>query len=159
MLLYLFFTALTLLLTKWYFERKKRFQILSNYGYNVPPTNYIAGNLHQIARDDLATMEDWMERYGEEIGEKGGKIMGWYRGPNPALWTTSPELLKVRHLIQGYSKLERESRMSISYLDLMSKRMLSATPTHIWVISPSHSKNMLVLVKIAILPSLSFFIQ
>jgi len=94
MLLYLFLTALTLLLTKWHFERKKRFQILSNYGYNVPPTNYIAGNLHQIARDDLATMEDWMERYGEEIGEKGGKIMGWYRGPNPALWTTSPELLK-----------------------------------------------------------------
>ena len=30
--------------------------------------------------------------------------------------------------------------------------------THIWVISPSHSKNMLVLVKIAILRSLSFFI-
>ena len=30
---------------------------------------------------------------------------------------------------------------------------------HIWVISPSHSKNMLVLVKIAILQSLSFFIQ
>ena len=29
----------------------------------------------------------------------------------------------------------------------------------IWVISPSHSKNMLVMVKIAILQSLSFFIQ
>ena len=95
MILYVFLTALTLLLTKWYFERKKKFQILANYGYNVPPINFIAGNLHQIAKDDIGTMEDWMERYGEEIGEKGGKIMGWYRGPNPALWTSSPELLKV----------------------------------------------------------------
>ena len=97
MILYLFLTALTLLLTKWYFERKKKFQILADYGYNVPPINFIAGNLHQIAKDDIGTMEDWMERYGEEIGEKGGKIMGWYRGPNPALWTSSPELLKVSY--------------------------------------------------------------
>ena len=34
-------------------------------------------------------------RYGEPVGEKGGKVMGWYRGPNPALWTNSPEMLKV----------------------------------------------------------------
>ena len=24
----------------------------------------------------------------------GGRIMGWYRGPNPVLFTTSPEILK-----------------------------------------------------------------
>ena len=36
-----------------------------------------------------------VSRYGEPVGEKGGKVMGWYRGPNPALWTNSPEMLKV----------------------------------------------------------------
>ena len=39
-------------------------------------------------------MLKWMDEYGEDIGTKGGRVMGWYRGPNPAIWTTSPEILK-----------------------------------------------------------------
>ena len=62
-------------------------------------------------------------RYGQPVGDKGGKVnvlpfllfssifgifirfivmlsvcqvMGWYRGPSPALWTNSPEMLKVK---------------------------------------------------------------
>ena len=46
------------------------------------------------AKDDIGTMLKWMDEYGEEIGTKGGRVMGWYRGPNPAIWTTSPEILK-----------------------------------------------------------------
>jgi len=70
------------------------FNILSKHNYNVPPTNYVFGNLYQIAKDDLGTMLKWMDEYGEDIGDQGGRIMGWYRGPNPAIWTTSPEILK-----------------------------------------------------------------
>ena len=29
----------------------------------VPPINYIFGNIHQIAKDDLGTMLDWLERW------------------------------------------------------------------------------------------------
>ena len=47
-----------------------------------------------LAKDDLGTMLKWMDEYGEDIGDQGGRIMGWYRGPNPAIWTTSPEVLK-----------------------------------------------------------------
>jgi len=82
------------LLIYWYTDRKRKFKILSDFGYNVPPTNFIFGNLLDLAKDDLRTQERWMEEYGEEIGEKGGKILGWYRGPSPAIWTTSPEFLK-----------------------------------------------------------------
>lgn len=87
-------SLLLVLLTKWGLERRAKFRILASYGYNVPPTNFVFGNIHQIAKDDLGTMLDWIERYGEPVGEKGGKVMGWYRGPNPALWTNSPEMLK-----------------------------------------------------------------
>ena len=31
-------------------------------------------------------MTEWMDQYGAEVGKVGGRIMGWYRGPNPALW-------------------------------------------------------------------------
>ena len=86
--------CLLVILTKWHFERRKKFQILASHNFNVPPTNYIFGNLHQLARDDLATMLHWMAEYGEEVGQMGGRIMGWYRGPNPVLFTTSPEILK-----------------------------------------------------------------
>ena len=40
-------------------------------------------------------MLEWMDQYGADVGSDGGRIMGWYRGPNPALWVTSPEILKV----------------------------------------------------------------
>ena len=39
-------------------------------------------------------MTKWMDEYGQDVGSQGGRIMGWYRGPNPALWTTSPEIIK-----------------------------------------------------------------
>ena len=94
MILLIFASCVLLLLTKWHLERRKKFQILSSHNFNVPPTNYIFGNLHQMARDDLATMTSWFEQYGEEVGQMGGRILGWYRGPNPALLTTSPEILK-----------------------------------------------------------------
>ena len=90
----IFLACLLVVFTKWHFERRSKFQILASHNFNVPPTNYIFGNLHQIARDDLGTMLRWMSQYGEEVGELGGKIMGWYRGPNPVLFTTSPEILK-----------------------------------------------------------------
>ena len=45
-------------------------------------------------KDDLGTMTKWMDEYGQYVGSQGGRIMGWYRGPNPALWTTSPEIIK-----------------------------------------------------------------
>ena len=44
--------------------------------------------------DDLATYWQWMEQHGEEVGRLGGRIMGWYRGPNPVITTTCPEILK-----------------------------------------------------------------
>jgi len=94
MLFYIFIALLIILLTQWYLGRRKAFQKLGKYGYKVPPVNIIAGNLHQIVRDDLGTMTDWLERYGQDAGELGGKIMGWYRGPSPAIWTNSPEILK-----------------------------------------------------------------
>ena len=28
----------------------------------MPPINYIFGNIHQIAKDDLGTMLNWLER-------------------------------------------------------------------------------------------------
>ena len=90
----IFLACLLVVLTKWHFQRRNKFQILASHNFNVPPTNYIFGNLHQIARDDLGTMLSWMAEYGEEVGEMGGRIMGWYRGPNPVLFTTSPEILK-----------------------------------------------------------------
>jgi len=86
--------AVITLFVLWYIDRKKRFQLLKNYGYNSPPVNLIFGNLLELVKDDLKAQERWMEEYGEVIGEKGGKIMGWYRGPNPAIWTTSPEVIK-----------------------------------------------------------------
>ena len=46
-------------------------------------------------KDDLGKMLEWMDQYGADVGSDGGRIMGWYRGPNPALWVTSPEILKV----------------------------------------------------------------
>jgi len=104
---YIFITLIIVLLTKWYLGRKKSFQLLAKYGYNVPPVNLIAGNLHQIVRDDLGTMTDWMERYGQKAGEKGGKIMGWYRGPSPALWTNSPEILKEIFVKDAESFIDR----------------------------------------------------
>jgi len=94
MILEVFFACLILLFTKWHFQRRSMFQILEKYGYNVPPTNYIFGNLHQIVKDDLGKMLEWMDQYGADVGNEGGRIMGWYRGPNPALWVTSPEILK-----------------------------------------------------------------
>ena len=94
MIFLIFLACLLVVFTKWHFERRSKFQILASHNFNVPPTNYIFGNLHQIARDDLGTMLRWMSQYGEEVGELGGKIMGWYRGPNPVLFTTSPEILK-----------------------------------------------------------------
>ena len=90
----IFLACLLVVLTKWHFQRRNKFQILASHNFNVPPTNYIFGNLHQIFRDDLGTMLTWMAEYGEEVGEMGGRIMGWYRGPNPVLFTTSPEILK-----------------------------------------------------------------
>ena len=45
-------------------------------------------------KDDLATYWQWMEQHGEEVGRLGGRIMGWYRGPNPVITTTCPEILK-----------------------------------------------------------------
>ena len=90
----IFLACLLVVLTKWHFERRNKFQILASHNFNVPPTNYIFGNLHQILRDDLGTMLSWMAEYGEEVGEMGGRIMGWYRGPNPVLFTTAPEILK-----------------------------------------------------------------
>jgi cytochrome P450 family 3 subfamily A len=117
MLLLVLSALLTLLLTKWGLERRAKFRILADYGYNVPPINYIFGNIHQIAKDDLGTMMDWIERcaclpplrprYGQPVGEKGGKIMGWYRGPNPALWTNSPELLKEIFIKDAESFIDR----------------------------------------------------
>ena len=94
MLLVIFITCIILLLTKWHLWRREQFRILSSHKFNVPPTNYVFGNLHQMARDDLGTMTHWMEEYGEKVGQMGGRVMGWYRGPSPALLTTSPEILK-----------------------------------------------------------------
>ena len=34
----------------------------------VPPINYIFGNIHQIAKDDLGTMLDWLERCASDQG-------------------------------------------------------------------------------------------
>ncbi|XP_023337750.1 uncharacterized protein LOC111708563 [Eurytemora carolleeae] len=93
MYIYVLLFLVTFLLY-WYIDRRKSFRVLTDYGYRVPPVNLLFGNLLQLVQDDLGTMERWMEEYGEEIGEKGGKIMGWYRGPSPAIWTTSPEFLK-----------------------------------------------------------------
>jgi len=107
MILYILSALLALLLTKWGLERRAKFQILANYGYNVPPINYIFGNIHQIAKDDLGTMLDWLERYGQPVGDKGGKIMGWYRGPSPALWTNSPEMLKEIFIKDAESFIDR----------------------------------------------------
>ena len=47
-----------------------------------------------LVKDDLQTYWDWMEEFGEEVGSLGGRIMGWYRGPNPVITTTCPEILK-----------------------------------------------------------------
>ena len=47
-----------------------------------------------IVKDDLQTYWNWMEEFGEEVGGMGGRIMGWYRGPNPVITTTCPEILK-----------------------------------------------------------------
>ena len=94
MLLVIFITCIILLLTKWHLWRREQFRILSSHKFNVPPTNYVFGNLHQMAGDDLGTMTHWMEEYGEKVGQMGGRVMGWYRGPSPALLTTSPEILK-----------------------------------------------------------------
>ena len=94
MILEIFIVCLVILLTKWHLFRRRRYSLLAEYGYNVPPTNYVFGNLHQIVKDDLGTMMKWMDEYGQDVGGLGGRIMGWYRGPNPALWTTSPEIIK-----------------------------------------------------------------
>jgi len=82
------------LILYWYVDRRKKFQLLKEYGYNVPPTNLIFGNLLELVKDDLNTQIRWMNELGESIGSQGGKIIGWYRGPSPAIWTTSPEFLK-----------------------------------------------------------------
>ena len=94
MILEIFIVCLVILLTKWHLFRRRRYSLLAEYGYNVPPTNYVFGNLHQIVKDDLGTMMKWIDEYGQDVGGLGGRIMGWYRGPNPALWTTSPEIIK-----------------------------------------------------------------
>ena len=47
-----------------------------------------------LVKDDLQTYWTWMEEFGEEVGSMGGRIMGWYRGPNPVITTTCPEILK-----------------------------------------------------------------
>jgi len=67
---------------------------LKEYGYNVPPVNLVFGNLLELGKDDLGTQIRWMNELGENVGESGGKVIGWYRGPSPAIWTTSPEFLK-----------------------------------------------------------------
>jgi len=94
MIFEVFLACVILLLTKWHFQRRAQFKILAKYGFNVPPTNYIFGNLHQIVGNDLVKMTEWMDQYGAEVGKVGGRIMGWYRGPNPALWLTCPEIMK-----------------------------------------------------------------
>ena len=48
MILEIFLACLVLLLTRWHFDRKRKFNILPSNGYNVPPTNYVFGNLHQL---------------------------------------------------------------------------------------------------------------
>ena len=94
MLLYLVLVLFLLYLVVWYRDRQRVYRMLKDYGYKVPPINIICGNLHQLAINDLKAQEKWFELYGEEVGKKGGRILGWYRGPNPAIWTTCPEILK-----------------------------------------------------------------
>ena len=48
MLVPLLLACLLALLTKWYFERRHKMTLLTRYGYNVPPTNFVTGNLHQV---------------------------------------------------------------------------------------------------------------
>ena len=48
MILELFLACVVLLLTKWHLYRRKQYRLLTDIGYNVPPTNYIFGNLHQL---------------------------------------------------------------------------------------------------------------
>jgi len=91
MLVWLFLATLFLF---WYLHRKRRFKLLDNYGFNTPPPNFFFGNLLQLREDDLKTQMKWFDEYGQDIGTLGGKIMGWYRGPSPVLWTNSPEVIK-----------------------------------------------------------------
>jgi len=91
MLVWVLLATLVLL---WYLDRKKKLKLLQAYGYNVPPTNAVFGNLLGLAAGDIETQEKWFEEYGEVVDDQGGRIMGWYRGPHPAIWTTSPEFLK-----------------------------------------------------------------
>ena len=48
MILELFLACVVLLLTKWHLHRRKQYRLLTDIGYNVPPTNYVFGNLHQL---------------------------------------------------------------------------------------------------------------
>jgi hypothetical protein len=41
----------------------------------------------------LDTQEEWMTNIAEDFGENG-KIMGWYRGPSPAIYCSNADFIK-----------------------------------------------------------------
>ena len=57
-----------------------------------------------------------MSKYGEVIDDQGGRIMGWYRGPSPAIWTTSPKILKEVFIKDAENFIDRP--MLGNYLNL-----------------------------------------
>ena len=55
----------------------------------------------------MAASNHLSPRYGQPVGELGGKVMGWYRGPSPALWTNCPEMLKEIFIKDAESFIDR----------------------------------------------------
>ena len=57
------------------------------------------------AEGDLSTQIRWMTEYAEDLGT--GKILGWYRGPRPAIYVTDPEFIKEVFIKESETFIDR----------------------------------------------------
>ena len=54
---------------------------------------------------DLDTQIRWMTEYAEDFGS--GKLLGWYRGPRPALYATDPDFLREALIKESETFIDR----------------------------------------------------
>ena len=54
----------------------------------------------------LATQEKWMRDLAEDFGNSG-KILGWYRGPRPVIYSTNPDFLKEVFIKESETYIDR----------------------------------------------------